>query len=86
MVGLRKHHRLRPVEGNGSQLIVLIQWLMSVGALIVLMGVVIVSFDELVENPILVTMLWLSGTHHEMVGLLHFHALRDEFITRIKSG
>ena len=86
MVGLRKHHRLRPVEGNGSQLIVLIQWLMSVGALIVLMGVVIVGFDELVENPILVTMLWLSGTHHEMVGLLHVHALRDEFITRIKSG
>ena len=86
MVGLWKHHRLRSVEGNGSQLIVLIQWLMSVGALVVLMGVVIVSFDELVENSILVTMLWLSGTHHEMVGLLHVHALRDEFITRIKSG
>ena len=87
VVGLRQHHRLRPVQGNGSQLIVLIHRLVvSVGALVVLMRMVVVSFDELVEHSILVTMLRLSWAHHEMVGLLHVHSLGDEFIARVKSG
>ena len=75
MVSLWKHDRLRAVKRDGRQLILLIERLVGVGALMVVVRVVVLSLDEFVENTTLMTMLRLSGTHHEMIGLLHIHTL-----------
>ena len=48
--------------------------MVGVGTLVMLVSVVL-SLDEFVENTTLMTMLGLSSTHHEMIGLLHIHTL-----------